>query len=930
MQRTLPSAFRFLRSTLISIGLASMALSVTAAPPPAGTVIGNQAAATYTDASLISRSATSNTVTTTVQQVASFTLTATQSKLAAPGAPVSFAHTITNTGNGPDTFTFAATNNAAGDNFNLTSLAIYADADCNGVADNVTPITSIGPIAANAQSCVVVSGVVPVTALSAETGVVTLNANSQFTPAITQANTDTVVVTANAVVSVSKAVSVPSGNPGSGPYTYTLTYTNTGNGAATNVVLADVIPAGMSYVAGSARWSGSGVTALTDAALPADPAGITYDFNVTAAGALTAVVNTVSANSSGTLTFQVSVGAATPPGLINNTAKLCYNDGSAQQPAGCTPANTTTTGANSNTTPFTVNQIAAVNANGSGTNSAAVTNATPVASAPQGSTVSFNNVIWNLGNGADSFDITVAALGSGGNNFPAGTTFQLYKADGVTPLVDTDGTGTSDTGAIPAANNASCLIASGYVQDTTNNRCGYTVVLKATLPAGATGGPYSVTKTAVSKFDSTKTDPVTDTLNAITSSTVDLRNGTANTAGTGAGPEASPVTTQTVNPGANTAFVLKVNNTSTVADNYDLTASTDNTFATTVLPSGWTVSFRADAGAGDCTTLGAAISNTGTVNAGGIATVCAVVSVPAGAPASPAPGVSVFFRILSAATGAQDRKHDAVVINTLRNLTITNNNTGQIFPGGSVVYTHMMANNGNVNEGVTSGQVVLTDVLSGATAGWSAIVYWDKNNDGTLDVTDPIITDLSQLTGGTGGASTAAGLTPGENARLFVKVLAPASAVVGDVDTATLTATVTGVINGIAAPSAVTATDTTTVIAGQVRLVKEHALDANCDGTPDTAYTQGSISTGAVPGACLRYRITATNEGTANATSLVVSDATPANTTYHSGAGAAPAATSVGTITAPAVAASGTVQATIGVLAPNATAVVTFGVRINQ
>jgi trimeric autotransporter adhesin len=366
-----------------------------------------------------------------------------------------------------------------------------------------------------------------------------------------------------------------------------------------------------------------------------------------------------------------------------------------------------------------------------------------------------------------------------------------------------------------------------------------------------------------------------------------------------------------------------------VADTYNLAASTDVSFATIALPAGWAVTFRADGGAGDCSSLGSTITNTSTVLPSTFYTACAVVSVPANAPAMPAPGANLFFRVQSPTTGAIDRKWDAVIINTLRSIGITPNNSGQVYPGGSVVQAHTIVNNGNVVEGGTAGQVLLTDILSGATAGWSAIVYWDKNNDGILDVNDPVISDLSQLSGGTAGASTAAGLDIGEQARVFVKIIAPASAALGEVNTSTITVTTNGVINTVAPPAAVSATDTTTVIAGQVRLVKEQALDAACDGTPDTAFSQSPITTGAIPGACIRYRITGTNDGTANVTGLVISDSTPAATVYNTGAGTSPAATTVGAVTAPANGTSGTVQATVGTLTPLQSVVVTFGVRIN-
>jgi uncharacterized repeat protein (TIGR01451 family) len=124
----------------------------------------------------------------------------------------------------------------------------------------------------------------------------------------------------------------------------------------------------------------------------------------------------------------------------------------------------------------------------------------------------------------------------------------------------------------------------------------------------------------------------------------------------------------------------------------------------------------------------------------------------------------------------------------------------------------------------------------------------------------------------------------------------------------------------------VTATDQTTVLNGQVQIVKRQVLDGNCDGVPDGAYTLANIGVGAVPGACLRYEIVVTNVGTASITNLVVSDATPVGTTYSS---VVPASTTVGSVVPPANGAAGTVTATIGVLAPGQTATVVFGLRID-
>src|SRR5580765_6423538 len=109
---------RFLLPTVAAIAALTVAVAASAAPP-AGTPIGNQASATYLDASSTSYTVTSNSVTTIVQQVASFTLTANGARTAAPGGQAVFPHGPTNTGNGTDAFSLAPAN-LGGDNSDLT------------------------------------------------------------------------------------------------------------------------------------------------------------------------------------------------------------------------------------------------------------------------------------------------------------------------------------------------------------------------------------------------------------------------------------------------------------------------------------------------------------------------------------------------------------------------------------------------------------------------------------------------------------------------------------------------------------------------------------------------------------------------------------------------------------------------------------------
>jgi uncharacterized repeat protein (TIGR01451 family) len=864
---------------LVCVGAPSFA-----AAPPAGTSIGNQASATYTDGSGITRTTTSNPVYTLVQQVGAIALTDGTSTYVSAGGSVVFPHTVTNAGNGTDTFALTAVD-SAGDNFNYTSITIYADANGDGVPDNTTPITVSPALAAGESFSFVVVAVAPVTVSNGQTGLVDVTATSNFDNTKTVTKTNTGTVTSNAVVTVTKAISIGTANSGATPttgITYTLTYKNSGNAAATAVTLTDTVPAGLTYVGASGLWSGS-VTSLTDAA-GGDPAGITYQY---VGGVVTAVVANVPAGGAGTVSFKVDVNASLPAQTIKNTCPFSYNNGAA------------VVNGTSNTVNLLITQYAGVT----------FTGPAAVPTANQGATVTFDNTVTNTGNGTDTFNITQVA----GNSFPAGTTFVFYQADGQTPLMDSNNDGVPDTG--PLAPGAA-----------------YHVFVKATLPPGVSGvGPYVFQKTATSTVDPTKSATATDTLNAITPATVDLTNDTVGAAapGFGAGPEAASQKTNTTNPGTVTRFSLFVANTSAIGDTYALQASTDNTFAAVTLPNGWAVTFR--------DTTGAVVTNTGIIVSGANKEFYADVMVPANA----TPGTTdIFFKVSSQATNANDRLHDAVTVNTVRNISLTPNNTGQLFAGNTVVFTHTIVNLGNVTEGDGAGSTVSLAVSDSFT-GFTSVVYWDKNNNGELDPDDPTVTSLAQLVGGTNGASTAAGLNPAESATLFVKVYSPAGATAGVTDTATLTATTVGVISGVPAPAVQTVKDNAVVIAGDLKIEKWQALDADLNGTPDAAYTQVTLN--AVPGQGLRYKVVVTNLGTADATNVKISDATPQYTTYHAGDGAKGATgtasfsldggtTFSDATAAPAAGAAGTIVVDLGAtpLKPNQTVIIYFGVKVNE
>jgi uncharacterized repeat protein (TIGR01451 family) len=314
----------------------------------------------------------------------------------------------------------------------------------------------------------------------------------------------------------------------------------------------------------------------------------------------------------------------------------------------------------------------------------------------------------------------------------------------------------------------------------------------------------------------------------------------------------------------------------------------------------------------------AVITTTGVIPAGGNSLVYADVTLPLSA----TPGATqIYFRGMSPTTSASDVLHAAVLVNAARNLTLTPNNSGTVFPGGVVVYSHLLVNNGNTLEGDGIGSTVnLT--LAHSQVGWSSIVYFDADNDGVAGPTDPAVTDLSFVSGG------GAGIAPGESIRLLVKVFAPPGVALGTIDGLSFTATTVNGTHTTPVPPPTTVTDTTTVISGDVTMIKEQALDADLNGLPEGNYSTAQITTGALPGRSIRYRITVTNVGTAPATSVRVFDTTPAYTTYTT---TGPAATTIGTVvTTPANGVNGPLEFDLGTLNPGQSAVITFGVIITQ
>ncbi len=450
------------------------------AGPPAGTVIPNQATATAMQG-VTPLTGSSNIVTLTtsapvVVGVFSATLVSSANVMSDAGATVFIPHTLTNTGTSADTYTLAAVDQNR--DYSFTSITLFADANGDGQPDSAVPLAGPIALAPGAAFRFVARLVVPAGATPLMNGVARISATSTGGSVITP-DIDTVTIIQRGVADcavIGKVLSRYSGPSPASPVTVTLSY-NVCDKARAKIILSDVIPAGMRYIAGSGRFAGTGATPLTDAVVGADRQGtgteIGYDYNVTTAGAVTATVFNVPANTFGYVNFDVEIDAGLAIGTtIPNRAMYTLYDASGNWSARDY----------TNTVNYLVTGRVDVELTGQ-----------RLPSAVPGTTVAFTNVLTNRGSATETFDIALA-----GSTFPVGTTIALFKSDGTTPLADTDGNGTPDTG--PVAPGAT-----------------YNIVVRVRIPETAPPAAYKVTKTARAASAPTRSASADDAVDTLAS-----------------------------------------------------------------------------------------------------------------------------------------------------------------------------------------------------------------------------------------------------------------------------------------------------------------------------------------------------------------------------------------------------------------------------
>lgn len=911
----------------VASGMSLFATSAVAATPLAGTNISNVATATYTDNTGTERVVTSNEVKTLVAQIGSFTLEADREAETTANGQITFSHILTNTGNGTDKFSINLEDiDEAGTttfDFSDDKFAIYIDRNKDGIADNQIALKPGNYIELSSGESIglVVVATTPSTALEGQLDKLKVTVTAQESTLYTEvakSNIDTAKITTGAVLQITKSANVSATKAG-GIIEYTLTFKNTGNAVATNVAIFDVLPKTVEFVAGSARFNGSTV-ALTDTNDTTDK----FEFDASK-GAFLFNIDSVAANTSGKLTFQVKVLESTNAGNIKNIA---YVDPDGKK---------NTTGPN---TPLVMDDVPTDPSNVDSTNPTVPSNPSIVVvdgtydgsinddetdtfkdtgiittsdakdsivlSGKQGVPVVFGTsasepiVVHNMGNVVDTYNLTINksaidvlinGVATTLAQLPANSIIEILKADGNTPVTDTNNDGIVDTGPIAANSNAK-------------------FVVRVTLPNGEVIDVNGVGLTLESTSIKTKQkDTLKLIISALTANTVDLVNrpifnDPTSDKGTGQG-EGKSVADAITSPGTSTGFDITIKNEGNISDNYIITVPD--------VPNGWIVEvYEKNANTGECTTV--KTPNSGNIKAGESKSFCMVVTPPTGTPADTSKDITV--KINSPATGTTDNITFNVTVKEQRQLSFTSDSLGQIAPGGTIVYSHTLTNIGNVLEGTTDKYPIEIDWTS-TLQGSNSSVYVDINNDGKLDANELIKgstaaernQSLANLLAQTGTA----GLSPNEKVTIFVKVEAPITSTEGESDVTTVTFKPTGDNK----PSNVLITDRTIINLGQVRLEKSQAVSTDCSTVPSTFVT---TDLKAQPGTCVYYRITATNVGSANAENVVLSDMVPSYTVLQSGSIKPTTATE----------SNGKVSYAAGILTPATSVTLEFAVKVDN
>jgi len=838
-------------------------------------IISNMAVGEYSEeGSTVVQVARSNLVQTTILPVYSLSLVAANNKKAVAGQTVYFNHILTNTSNETDQYTFAVSNNSTGDDFDFvnSSLTVYLDANNDGVPDG-SPITGY-TLGAGQSVGLVVAASIPNTITTGKFANLTLAVTSANGASGTNSNVDKATVTDQSTLVVRKKFSQITAANGD-VVTIRLDYQNPSNSIVTTATLTDTLGSNLTYEANSGKWNGT--TVYDSVSGTADPTGINYSVT---SNVVTATLTNIAANTIGYIEFNVRINKSIA-GKIENVINVTG------------PATDT-----SNTAVVNVLPIYAVKMNGSASNVNDNANIITASAVSQGGELKFTNYVWNIGNTTDRFNLTLT-----NSTFPAGSQIELYRADGVTPLLDSNADGIPDTGLLAANTNLPVVVKVRFPSS-------YTVT---------TNTVFEVTPQAQSVGDGGKTSTIKDqgTLTPV-SQLVDLTNADNTGLGNGAvdnsGAAWKTITVKSSDnavTGGQVIFPLTVKHTG-VGTEYLLSANASSDFSSLTLPAGVNrVRFYASTNGTNCSGLGNEIGKTIYLNNAETQLVCAVVEVDK---VNKDVTVPIYFRVISTSfvgtdNPAQDMIKNALTIqsvNSVPQLEFTPDLHAQVAPLGTVVYRHLLT-----NPAATDFTGSYGFIINNSESSFNSVLFLDVDGDGKFSSGDLNIRTLADLPGGKVAAH--------EQIQLLLQVTNVANNNLNQTNTTIVSLTDSS--NQVFA----SITDVTTVKQSQLTLKKLQARDFNCDGTADETYTTNALTIGKQSngqGQCVLYKVTLNNSGATINSTFTFRDMTPAYTVLSQ----SPICTSCSGITAPTVGNAGAVSGTLNSVAANQSYEFNFGV----
>lgn len=809
-------------------------------------IISNMAVGEYSEeGSTVVQVARSNLVQTTILPVYSLNLVAANNKTVVAGQTVYFNHILTNTSNETDQYTFTVSNNPTGDDFDFvnSSLMVYLDANNDGIPDG-SAITGY-TLGAGQSVGLIVAASIPNAITAGKVANLTLMVTSANGASGTNSNVDKATVTDQSTLVVRKKFSQITAANGD-VVTIRLDYQNPTNTIVPMATVTDTLGSNLTYEANSGKWNGT--TVYDSVSGTADPTGINYSVT---SNVVTATLTNIAANTIGYIEFNVRINKSIA-GKIENVINVTG------------PATDT-----SNTAVVNVLPIYAVKMNGSASNVNDNANIITASAVSQGGELKFTNYVWNIGNTTDRFNLTLT-----NSTFPAGSQIELYRADGVTPLLDSNADGIPDTGLLAANTNLPVVVKVRFPSS-------YTVT---------TNTVFEVTPQAQSVGDGGKTSTIKDqgTLTPV-SQLVDLTNADNTGLGNGAvdnsGAAWKTITVKSSDnavTGGQVIFPLTVKHTG-VGTEYLLSANASSDFSSLTLPAGVNrVRFYASTNGTNCSGLGNEIGKTIYLNNAETQLVCAVVEVDK---VNKDVTVPIYFRVISTSfvgtdNPAQDMIKNAVTIqsvNSVPQLEFTPDLHAQVAPLGTVVYRHLLT-----NPAATDFTGSYGFIINNSESSFNSVLFLDIDGDGKFSSGDLNIRTLADLPGGKVAAH--------EQIQLLLQVT--------NVANNNLNQTNTTVVNLTDSSNQVFAsiTDVTTVKQSQLTLTKLQARDFNCDGTADETYTTNALTIGKQSngqGQCVLYKVILNNSGATINSTFTFRDMTPAYTVLSKAPTCTPACASV-------------------------------------